>query len=355
MGFDPSALLNNTSQGAATSLVSGAIGQGFSALSAARDWKYAKKLMAKQHAYELENLAAQDKYQRQLAVDASSLRKRSLQNAGYSTADPEGTGTVAPTVSAPSSSASGMSISQTPTFAPGMTVTDLANANLMNSQADLNKIEAKWRAQKLEGEVGKLNAEIKSILEKLPLEKDQLQKDIDLKLSQQDVNKETAARIHEEIDKVFEETKGIKIDNQFRFDMKAEELAKLKNEVNILIKEGRIKELEATLADKGVLVNSNWFATLASIVLSGSTGQVLGDISSSITTIISQFPDMLGSLFTDIYNMIADLPEKVLQQINKGANKKVRAAAKATKKAINKGVQKAKEGVGWLKDKTGIE
>lgn len=350
MGFDPSVL----AQSAAGSAASGLLGQLFAGMNARRSFMYGNLAMDKQNKLERKNMREAYQLQKQMALDASSLRKRSLQNAGYSTADPEGTGTTVPNVSPPSTSASLGSVDQSPSFAPGMTVTDLANANLMNSQADLNKIEAKWRAQKLEGEVGKLNAEIKSILEKLPLEKDQLQKDIDLKLSQQNVNKETAARIHEEIDKVFEETKGIKIDNQFRFDMKSEELAKLKNEVNILIKEGRIKELEAKLADKGVLVNSNWFATLASIVLSGSTGQVLGDISSSITTIFSQFPDMLGSLFTDIYNMIADLPEKVLQQINQGANKKVKAAAKATKNVINKGVEKAKEGVGWLKDKTGI-
>jgi len=304
MGFDPSSLLNNTAQGAATSLVSGAIGQGFSALSAARDWKYAKKLMARQHAYELENLAAQDKYQRQLAVDASSLRKRSLQNAGYSTADPEGTGTVAPTVSAPSSSASGMSISQTPTFAPGMTVTDLANANLMNSQADLNKIEAQYRAKKLSGEVGLLNAQISEIKETLPEKVSNIKAQTEKLVADKKLSEEQANQVIEATKKITEEVGLLKIDKKYRADLNDWQVKKLQNEVRKLSAEGRFEEVKAELADYGIIVGADWMTQLAAVIHKGTAGALIDQIVDTVKQIFSKVGEYGPGVIDSILNGI---------------------------------------------------
>jgi len=310
MGFDPSALLNNTAQGAATSLVSGAIGQGFSALSAARDWKYAKKLMARQHAYELENLAAQDKFQRQLAVDASSLRKRSLQNAGYSTADPEGTGTVAPTVSAPSSSASGMSISQTPTFAPGMTVTDLANANLMNSQAELNKIEAQWKSKKLAGEVGLLNAQIKEIQQLLPEKVNNIKSQTDKLVADKKLSEEQANQVIEATKKITEEISLLKIDEQYKPDLYKWQINEMKNTCFKLAQEGKFEKVKAELAQVGIIVGADWMTQLAAIVHKGTASQLLEELKNTIVGLFNTTGKIGSSVGQAIVDGIVDsVPE----------------------------------------------
>lgn len=110
LSLAPSAVVSG-----AGSLFGSALGQIGSAIAAKRQYKYNTKLMQQQHAYELENMSELERIQRGLALDSSLLRRQSLEKAGYNAADPEGTGTTAPSMSAPSTSASG-SISWNPRY-----------------------------------------------------------------------------------------------------------------------------------------------------------------------------------------------------------------------------------------------
>ena len=93
--------------GGVSQLITGGINSMFQGIAQRRQYKNQKKLMKMAHEYELENLAEQDKYQRGLVRDAASMTKTGLENAGYSTADPNGTGVSPVSVSAPSTSATG--------------------------------------------------------------------------------------------------------------------------------------------------------------------------------------------------------------------------------------------------------
>lgn len=331
--------------GIVSSGISGLMDVGFSKMKAKQQWKYQKKAMDLQHQYELENLAAQEESQRSLAKDASSLRKLSLQKAGYSTADPEGTGTVAPTVSGPSTSASGSFSLPSSNYAPGLTVSDLANANLMNSQAELNRIEAQYRAKKLSGEIGLLQQNIEQIKQKLPQEVNQIKANVDKLRSEKRVNDFTADRINAEIDKLAAETQAIKIDNRFRPDMNTYQVKKLEAEANNLLKDGRVKDLEALLADKGILAGSNWFATLASVVASGKSGEIMSEITDGLSSVLSQFPEAVGQIFNTLLSTLADIPDSVLNKIIKGSGAdkvvgKVKSAYGKGKVLYDKGKKK---------------
>lgn len=298
-------------QGVASSAVSSLIDLGTSSLKAKQQYNFQKNLLAKQHDYELENLAAQDKYQRALAEDASLLRKSSLMQAGYSTADPEGTGTVAPSVSSPSTSASGSFSMPSAGYAPGMSVSDLANAELLQSQADLNRIEAKYRANLLEGQIGKLNQEIDQIKQKLPLEVDQIKQNVDVLRSQKKLNDNEANKLLVDIDKISEQLKGIKIDNKYKADLNEWQVNKLKSEVFKLSQEGKFEEVKAELARVGIIVGADWMTQLAAVIHQGSAPELIENIKQLVKDLFSPLGSVGAPVVDSIIEGAADIGKGV--------------------------------------------
>lgn len=85
--------------GAGTAAVSAA-GQGaINARSARRSYKFTKKLWAQQNEYNKEAFERENARQDYLLSNIYAINKQALKNAGYSTADPNGTGMQAPSVS----------------------------------------------------------------------------------------------------------------------------------------------------------------------------------------------------------------------------------------------------------------
>lgn len=302
MGAFTSALISGAGQGvsgAVTGGVSSLIDFGLGQIAARKQYKNQKKLMKMSHEYELENMATQDQYQRNLMVDANRLQKQSLQNAGYSTADPNGTGFEAPNMSMPGTSASGSAaMGQVPSTAANYSA--LMSGEYNASVARLNDIEAQYRAKELEGRIGLYKEQIAQIKETLPqqvaLLKEQVQKvATDKKLSQKHIEQFGAL-----ISKLEAETKGINIDNNYKDQLNEKTINKLASEASLLWKQGKVEAVKAKLADYGILVGADWFTTLASILATGHEGDLSDLVISKLKEFFGGMPTTAKSIFDTI-------------------------------------------------------
>lgn len=154
----------------------------FGAITMRRQYKNQKKLMAQQNQYDIEAFNRENARQDWLMLNEDSLKRQSLENAGYSTADPNGTGVTTPAVG-------NMDTPGTPTapLLSGSPGTDFVNAFNAMRQAELidsvkrkNEAEAKKAEEEGKGIAiqneyirPRSEAEVKQILQDIELKKKQ--------------------------------------------------------------------------------------------------------------------------------------------------------------------------------------
>lgn len=146
----------DTSGGAAAisgagGILQGLLNAGFAKKNAALNYKYNSMLMDKQNQYNIDAFNRENARQDYLMRNANSIMKQSLQNAGYSTADPNGTG-VSP------AGINNMDVPSNPGMNVGMSAPDLAgifqsiaSARLMQAQA--TKVESETVEQDIKNEL----------------------------------------------------------------------------------------------------------------------------------------------------------------------------------------------------------
>lgn len=295
-------------------------GQMASAIDSKRSWKYTKKALELQHQYEQENLQSMSEYQKQLALEASSLRKESLKRAGYSTADPEGTGTVAPTVSMPSSSASGgISVPSHFNADYSQGISALANARLADSQTRLNEIESSYLAKKRGAEIENIRAKTKEVLDTLPTRIDNLIMDVNNKRKDLNLKDSQVKQFEESAKNLAQLTKGITIDNKYKDEINQKNIDQLTANIKKALAEGDLKRIEADLARDGILVGSNWLTQLVAIMHQGYGVGLLGDVTATITGMMAELPGAMGQIMTQFIESISEgistLPEKLFDKL----------------------------------------
>lgn len=288
---------------------------------AKKQYQYNQALMQQQHQYELENMSELERIQRGLAVDSSLLRRQALEKAGYNAADPEGTGTVAPTMSGASTSASGgFSMPGAPYIDMASGISAVSNAQLTSSQARLNDIEAQYRAKKLGLENALLEQKIKEIAKTLPERVNVLVSNWKLNQSQLDLNDAKIDEIRKHIDQLVSQTEGIRIDNKYKDQMNQNTIDRIHAEVVKLVHEGNIKGIEDRLAQVGILVNSNWLTQMMAAMHLGSGTEIMNDIVNTISGMIAEIPgaisQVLGSVIDAIAGNIVDVPKNVWEKIS---------------------------------------
>ena len=154
----------------------------FGAITMRRQYKNQKKLMAQQNQYDIEAFNRENARQDWLMLNEDSLKRQSLENAGYSTADPNGTGVTTPAVG-------NMDTPGTPTapLLSGSPGTDFVSAFNAMRQAELidsvkrkNEAEAKKAEEEGKGIAiqneyirPRSEAEVKQILQDIELKKKQ--------------------------------------------------------------------------------------------------------------------------------------------------------------------------------------
>ena len=169
----------------------------FGAITMRRQYKNQKKLMALQNQYDIEAFNRENERQNWLMLNEDSLKRQSLENAGYSTADPNGTGVTTPAVG-------NMDTPGTPTapLLSGSPGTDFVNAfnamrqsELIDSVKRKNEAEADKAEQEAEGQhltnqyiMPRNEAE----LEKICAEIDKMEKDGNLSKVEAEVRKKLA-------------------------------------------------------------------------------------------------------------------------------------------------------------------
>lgn len=294
------ALATQTGSGFLSGLVNGF----FQKRAQKRQFEYQQKLMDKEHQMELENLAAQDKYQRELVVDSNSMLKKSLQQAGYSTADPNGTGVTPAQISGPSTSVTGSAGSFPISATPSFNYSDLVAASNVQSQTRLNDIESRYRARLLEGQIGEYNAKIDVMKSKLPAELDLLKQEFLNRRAELRLTDKQIDQLNSDIDRLKVLTEGIRIDNKYKDNLNDAQVRKISNEASLLAKEGRIKEVEALLADKGILVGADWFTQLAAISSRGGSEDIINSLVNLVERVSASLPSVASKLFGSISDNI---------------------------------------------------
>lgn len=169
----------------------------FGALTMRRQYKNQKKLMALQNQYDIEAFNRENARQDWLMMNEDSLKRQSLENAGYSTADPNGTGVTTPPVG-------NMDVPGTPTapllsMSPGsdfvnaftaMRQSELIDSVKRKNEAEANKAEQEAEGQQLTNKY--IMPRNEAELDKICAEIDKMEKDGNLSKVEAEVRKKLA-------------------------------------------------------------------------------------------------------------------------------------------------------------------
>lgn len=114
-----------------------------------KGYKYTKKLMAKQQEYNLQNFQLQNQRQDWLLKNEQLLNKQALKNAGYSAADPNGTG-FSPMQAPMPVSPSGQQFVNSPVDVSELSKLALLGSQIRNMDAQTKKVESETEGQDIQ-------------------------------------------------------------------------------------------------------------------------------------------------------------------------------------------------------------
>lgn len=264
-------------------------------------YKYNKKLMAKQNQYNIEAFNRENARQDSLIRNQYVMNKEALRAAGLSESM---AGTDATGISAPS--ATNMDVPSNPSASAidlgKFDLVGAANANLVSSQAELNRVQANVLAKKADAEIDKMRADIKVALDTLPATIENIKADTANKLSSKEVNEKQAKFIEKDTDKLAEVIRGITIDNDWKVKNYQQDYNKKAQEIIGLMKDNRIKEAEAKLADMGIVLGADGLTTLIGVCASGHSEQIMSQLSEGFAQLISQLPEAISNIMSALWN-----------------------------------------------------
>lgn len=298
-------------------------------------YKKQKKLLEKQAALQKDYYNLQNQRQDYLLANADLIRKRSLDRAGYSTADPQGTGTIpAQPMQVPSVNTPGFSM---PTI-NASSIRDMASSDLAESQA--NYYDALRRKTTSEAEILDLDLQkyrdtyetqvsmIMSQYYNLTKQNQKLTTDIDYTSGQtakiEDERKllqKQASEVEERIRNFAASTANIRIDTKFKqatFDDRVKtittELEKLQYEKDIAGSTAIIKRVESQLAEVGIINGHKMIQTICSLAVLGRGDVAVKGISqfmqTAIQSLTKELPSVLGTFINSAYQLIEDAVKK---------------------------------------------
>lgn len=279
--------------GAGATAASGLIGGLFSMIGAKKQHKRQKELMALQNQYDIaafdREVQAQKDLSQYMAENANTWQKTSLRNAGYSTADPQGTGVQTAGVSAPSQDVPGTPTAPYVDYAsPWQAVSDsaLKMAQIANINADTKNKGNEYELLQLE----------------LQNYRDTYQERVDKIKSEYYNLTHQNRKLITEIDNIAEATKNLNIDTKFKEDMFDKNKEKLINEVSLLVKENKVKEIEAKLADYGIILGASDIGTILGIAASDKGPEAAEMFGKFIGSVVGAIPRALGEMLRALWD-----------------------------------------------------
>lgn len=287
------------------SLPGAAIGNALNGLfglaSARMNYKYNKKLMALQNQYAIDAFNRENERQNQLLYNSAAMQRHGLASAGYSTADPSGTGFEQPAVA-------NMDTPSNPS-APFVDfgrydLLQAAQARLLNEQAENLSIKNRYEVRRQEGEVGVLEMDLQKYKQTLP-EQVAMVKSQYYNLTKQ--NKYLDAQI----DNLAEVTAGIQFDNKFKESTMKDRISSVTAELQKLGYERDIKGAEKLLADCGILIGASDFGTIVGLAMQGKTSEMMDSLSGMFDMIAEKLPPMLKDLITAFWKGCAQAVREI--------------------------------------------
>lgn len=260
----------------------------FGMASARMNYKYNKKLMALQNQYAIDAFNRENERQNQLLYNSAAMQRHGLASAGYSTADPSGTGFEQPAVA-----------NQDTPSNPSAPFIDIgrydllqaAQARLLNEQAENLSIKNRYEVRRQEGEVGVLEMDLQKYKETLP------EQIASVKSQYYNLTK-TNKYLDAQIDNLAEVTAGIQFDNKFKESTMKDRIATVSAELQKLGYERDIKGAEKLLADNGILIGASDFGTIVGLAMQGKTPELMESLSGMFDMIAEKLPPMLKDLIT---------------------------------------------------------
>lgn len=307
-----------------------------------------KKLLQKQADLQNQFYGIQNARQDYLLANADLIRKHALDRAGYSTADPQGTGTTpSNAMQVPSVSTPGFSM---PTI-NAASVRDLAQGDLMSAQAQLAESQSDYYEtlkNKTSSETDLLNLEIQKFKDTYQIQVDKIMKEFDqlvanIALTQSQTSKYVAEtglataqtgevperiknlqaqreEIKATIEKFAAETANIRIDTKFneatfdaRKDTIIKELEKLGYETDQDKAKVIITNAQSKLAEMGILVGNGWLNSLISVAAMGRGDLVTKSMADFVKSATSQLthdlPSVFGGIISQLFSFFVQHPD----------------------------------------------
>lgn len=290
--------------GALPSLGIGAAANGlFNMIGQRMQYKYNKKLMALQNQYSIEAFNRENDRQDWLLRNSAALQKQGLENAGYSTADPSGTGFEQPTTN-------NQDVPSNPSAQPfDMSKFGLAEAlqaRLVAAQAENLEIKNRYEVRRQEGEIGALELDLKKYRETIDEQVGEI------KSRYYNVTKQNR-RLDAEIDNLAEVTKGIHLDNNFKESSLKNRLSELSTELEKLGYERDIKKAEKLLADNGILLGNSDLGTFFSLATCGKTPELMDAVKSMTSAVMEGLPSMVKDLIKAFFDGCVSAAKEIFE------------------------------------------
>lgn len=286
-----------------------------------------KKLMALQNQYSIDAFNRSNARQDELLGTAPTLAVQGLKAAGLSPSDPTGNGY--------SSSQSPMQ--QDSPSAPSATIPSIPGSDFISAYAALkqaenissvtrlNEIESNYRARKLEGEIAALNQEIDQKRETFPLIVSNLKQDVESKIASKMLTENQGLEALQRIENLKASLDGIKIDNRYNEKTLLTRISKESAELAGLLKDNRIKEAEAKLADLGIVLGHDGLTMFLSAVLNGKGDKIISELAGAIGKMVGSLPGAAGTLLKSVVDSLVGNADNIMtgaqQKINENMPK----------------------------------
>ncbi|QCS36029.1 hypothetical protein [Capybara microvirus Cap1_SP_94] len=246
-----------------------------------------------------------DMYQRSLIADSGIMEKRALQNAGLSLGSLANSFTPANSNVSANASSSVPSSPQASVGLQSVRMGDMLQGVLellsaQKAEAETKKTEAETRmidkqTEWIDDEKGA--AVTKTLADSAAARKslEVMESQVTLNVTQGELNKRYGERASTEIAKLAEETKGIRINNEYLPKLRSTEIKRIGAETYKAIEEGDATKIRNGFAQLGIGISNDWITTILAMGSRGSYKKVLTSVIDSTDDAIRAALDDYGT------------------------------------------------------------
>lgn len=284
--------------------------------AAKKNYKYSRQLTEYQNQLNRENWQIEKERQDYLLANQNSIQKRALQDAGYSTADPNGTGVTpqaSPQVSAASTSPANFLDygSALGSIIPNMqTMESIRGMSIENGWKDML---LQLQAENTDAQTGSLKAQTNAIVSKLPAELGQLQQSIQESLSRTKLNDEQKKKVTQETDNLAKEYEMLVTRIKYLDQKEQAELANVLADAQLALSQKDVNKVQKRLLEiqehynkMGIFPN-NFIGAIGALLGSPAGDELIPAVTTNASSWLSQMVDLLNSGVSRVRDVVDDV------------------------------------------------